>query len=338
MLRKAKERGDHGTMVRIMAVMMVASGASIRETASSVNVSDETVRIWLRKLLLNGPSSLDGKKRPGRQPKLSKKQRHELAKLIDMGPDANGYSQGGWNSAMIQQLIQDRFGVLYAVNYISQLLKNMGFSWQKAKFVSDHHSKKSRREWMQKKWPAILNLAERKNAYVLFGDEASFPQWGSLSYTWSRRGQQPEVKTAGVRRGYKVFGLIEYFTGKFFCKAQEKKLDSQTYIEFLEMVLKQTRKHLILIQDGARYHVSEDLMVFFYENRQRLTVFQLPTYSPDYNPIEMLWRNIKRAGIHLRYFPTFEDLKAKVNELLVGFENAGREILDLFGLYEELTA
>ena len=102
------------------------------------------------------------------------------------------------------------------------------------------------------------------------------------------------------------------------------------------MVLKKTRKHLILIQDGARYHVSEDLMVFFYENRHRLTVYQLPTYSPDYNPIEKLWRNIKRAGIHLKYFPTFEDLKDKVNELLVCFEKSNSEVLGLFGLYEGL--
>ena len=159
---------------------------------------------------------LDSKKSAGRKPKLTKQQKREIAKCIEKGPEKNGYMQGGWNSAMIQHLIFDRFGVLYAVNYISQLLKNIGFSWQKAKFVSDHHSKKDRREWMQEMWPEIVKLARKKDSYILFGDEALFPQWGSLSYTWSRRGKQPEVKTAGVRKGYKVFGLIEYFTGKFF--------------------------------------------------------------------------------------------------------------------------
>ena len=39
---------------------------------------------------------------------------------------------------MIQQLIYDRFGVFYNVFYIAQLLKNLGFSYQKAAFVSDH--------------------------------------------------------------------------------------------------------------------------------------------------------------------------------------------------------
>ena len=59
--------------------------------------------------------------------------------------------------------------------------------------------------------------SEEKTAYILFGDEASFPQWGSLAYTWAKRGQQPVVKTPGKRRGYKVFGLIDYFYGRFFC-------------------------------------------------------------------------------------------------------------------------
>ena len=44
---------------------------------------------------------------------------------------------------------------------------------------------------------------------MLFADEASCAQWGSRSDTWSRRGQQPEVKTSGTRKGYKVFGAME---------------------------------------------------------------------------------------------------------------------------------
>ncbi len=65
--------------------------------------------------------------------------------------------------------------------------------------------------WMEQTWPEILRLAQSKKALLLFGDEASFAQWGSLSYTWSRRGVQPTVKTSGQRKAYKVFGLIDYF-------------------------------------------------------------------------------------------------------------------------------
>jgi hypothetical protein len=123
---------------------------------------------------------------------------------------------------MIQTLIYQKFGVSYSIQYISQLLKNMGFSYQKAKFVADHKDHEKRQQWQQKKWPVIMELARKKNAYILFGDEASFPQWDSLSYTWAKKGKQPVVKTSGTRRGYKVFGLIDYFSGSFFVKAMKK--------------------------------------------------------------------------------------------------------------------
>ena len=135
---------------------------------------------------------------------------------------------------------------------------------------------------------------ERK-ALLLFGDEASFPQWGTLTYTWARRGQQPKVKTSGKRKGYKVFGLIEYFTGRFFYQGQEGRLNSAAYIAFLTRVLEQTTQPIILIQDGARYHTSAETKAFFAQQAARLQVFQLPTYSPDYNPIEKLWKTCSRA-------------------------------------------
>ncbi|WP_197910507.1 IS630 family transposase [Desulfosarcina ovata] len=183
----------------------------------------------------------------------------------------------------------ERFSVAYSTHYISQLLKNMGFSYQKAKFVADHKDAEKRKEWLQHTWPEIIKMAEEKNAYILFGDEASFPQWGSLTYTWAKRGKQPVVKTSGKRRGYKVFGLIDYFSGRFFCKGHEKgRLNSESYAAFLTEVLSKTRKHIILIQDGARYHTSKAMQRFFDEKANRLTVFDLPSYSPDYNPIEKL--------------------------------------------------
>ena len=79
---------------------------------------------------------------------------------------------------MIQYLIYEKFGVEYSVCYIAQLLKNMGFSYQKAKFVSDDKDPEKRKEWLENSWKKILLLAKEKNAYILFGDEVLFPQWG----------------------------------------------------------------------------------------------------------------------------------------------------------------
>jgi hypothetical protein len=72
----------------------------------------------------------------------------------------------------------------------------------------------------------MLRKAQAQKALLLFGDAASFPQWGTLPYTWARRGQQPLVTTSGKRKGYKVFGGIDSFTGCFLSQGQEGRLNS----------------------------------------------------------------------------------------------------------------
>src|SRR5712692_7484113 len=187
---------------------------------------------------------------------------------------------------LLRLLIEREFGVLYNRHYVCELLRNLGYAFQKARFVSDHLDEAARQAWIQVEWPRLLQAARRQGAKIMFGDEASFPQWGSLSYTWARRGQQPTVKTSGVRKGYKVFGVIDYFSGRFFYQASDGKFTSETYQAFLRTVLCQTRGPLFLIQDGAKYHTSKATRAFFEAQPARLTVFQLPSYSPDYNPIE----------------------------------------------------
>jgi transposase len=338
MIRQAQTSGDLRMAKRVLAILAVSDGVPYSIIAINLKVSVESIRLWVNALLLKGLQGLKSKNSPGRPPKLTKTQRKTLAKLITEGPSNAGFPGACWRSPMIQLLIYERFGVQYSVHYIPQLLKSMGFSYQKAKFVAERRDAEKRKKWIKQKWPEIMSLAREKNAYILFGDEASFPQWGSLTYTWAPRGQQPVVNTSGTRRGYKVFGLIDYFSGRFFCKGHEKgRLNSESYEAFLTEVLSKTRKHIILIQDGAKYHTSKAMKRFFDKKSHRLTVYKLPSYSPDYNPIEKLWKKIKEKEIHLHYFPTFDCLKNKVEEALIRFKDLKNEVLPLFGFYNNLV-
>jgi transposase len=328
LLQKAQNNGDLRGAKRIMAILAVVDGTLYSTISATLKVSEESIRLWVNAFMLYGVKSFFYKKPTGRPSKLTKTQIRQLDRLISQGPQKSGFPGACWRSPMIQWLIYEKFGVEYSVYYIPQLLKNMGFSYQKAKFVADHKDPEKRKEWLKQKWPEIQELAEKKNAYILFGDEASFPQWGSLSYTWAKKGQQPVVKTSGKRRGYKVF----------FCKGHDKgRLNSASYESFLSEVLSKTRKHIILIQDGARYHTSKAMKQFFAKKANRITVYNLPSYSPDYNPIEKLWKKIKEKEIHLHYFPTFDSLKNKVEEALLHFKDLKNEVLSLFGFYKKLA-
>ena len=337
-MKRAETAGDLAKVKRLLAILLFNMNNTVQEIIDILQISDQSVRSWIKAYLVHGLRGLRSGKSPGRPSKLTKKQRKELCKCLNAGPESHGFPGNCWRSPMIQHLIAERFGIFYNVHYISELLHSLGFSYQKAAFVASKQDKQARQEWLEVVWPEIITLGEKKNAYILFGDESSFPQWGSLSYTWAPIGKQPIVQTSGSRRGYKVFGLIDYFSGRFFSKGHEGKLNADSYIEFLGDVLAKTRKHIILVQDGAPYHRSKKVIEFFQSHRERLTVYRLPSYSPDFNPIEKSWKKIKEKGIHLKYFPTFDDLKNKVNEMLDIFEDAKNEVLTLFGFYDKLNA
>jgi len=288
---------------------------------------------WQKAFLLRGLDSLVYRQSGGRRPKLTPKQKKRLVELIEAGPLVVGCETACWDAVLIRVLIWREFGVLYNRHYVCTLLHNLGFSFQKARFVSDHLDTAKRLVWLEQKWPTILRAAKRRQGLILFEDEASFAQWGSLSYTWARRGQQPEVPTSGKRKGYKVFGAIEYFSGRLFYQGIEGRFNSESYQAFLQTILAQTTQHLFVIHDGARYHTSASTQAFLAAHSERITEHPLPSYSPDYNPIEYLWRKTKKRATHNKYFKEFAAVVVSVDKALAYFAAHPEMVLDLFGLY-----
>ncbi|MGI8554015.1 MAG: hypothetical protein ACR2PL_25000 [Dehalococcoidia bacterium] len=82
--------------------------------------------------------------------------------------------------------------------------------------------------------------------------------------------------TSGKRKGPKVFGLIDYRSGRLFWKGQTARFNGEISQQFLVEVLSQTQQPSLLIQNGAREHTGQVLQQFFAAPADRLTVFQLP--------------------------------------------------------------
>ena len=299
------------------------------------DLSSSCLYDWQRAFLLHGMESLHYRHSGGRRPKLTPRQKKRLVELLEAGPQVVGCETACWTSVLLRVLIWREFGVLYNRQYVCTLLHNLGFSFQKARFVSDHLDAAKRLAWLQDTWPAIVRAAKRCKGVILFEDEASFAQWGSLSYTWARRGRQPEVPTSGKRKGYKVFGAIDYFSGRLFFQGIEGRFNSESYQAFLQMILAQTTQHLFLIHDGARYHTSAATQAFLTAHRDRITAEPLPSYSPDDNPIEFLWKKTKQRATHNQYFKEFIALTVSVDKALAYFATHPDTVLGLFGRYCE---
>ncbi len=368
----------------VRGLLWIDEGKSWSEIGQLLGVSVKTVENWLKCLLVQGLDWLRGQRYQGRgrKSKLTPEQKQQVREWVEKGPEANGFSCGVWNTAVIAELIWRRLGVRYNPRYLSTLLNKLGLSYQKARFISDRRDEqeyeRARRQWVEQTWPRLVQQAKSTGAVILFTDEVSFAMWGSLSRTWAVRGQQPLVKTRGIRKGLKMFGAISFFDGAFeYCEAltyaltakalkqlkadgvpaevvarltslkglsyptqqrfhqaldevlgaecrtryqhrlQEAaegsgRFNSASYVQFLKQLLARFDTPIILVEDSAPYHRSGEATQFKAENAKRLTIEPLPTFSPDYNPIEKLWRNAKKEGTHLKYFKTFEELRASV--------------------------
>ena len=335
-LQHAYQRDDVRLVRRITVLLdLLAHRVPMAVLCERWGLSPSCIYAWQQAFLLRGMDSLVYGHSGSRPPKLTPRQKKRLVELIEAGPLVVGCETACWNSVLIRVLIWREFGVLYNRHYVCTMLHNLGFSFQKARFVSDHLDAVKRLAWLEEKWPAIFRAAKRCKGLILFEDEASFAQWGSLSYTWARRGHQPEVPTSGKRKGYKVFGAIEYFSGRLFSQGIEGRFNSETYQAFLQRIMEQTTEHLFLIHDGARYHTSASTQAFLATHRERITEHPLPSYSPDYNPIEYLWKKTKQRATHNKYFQEFLALTVAVDKALAYFAMHPDTVLGLFGRYCE---
>jgi transposase len=271
----------------------------------------------------------------GRRPQLPPKQKKRLVELIEAGPLVGGLETACWTSGLIRVLIWREFGVLDNRQYVCTLLSNVGCAFHKARLVSDHLDAAKRLAWLAETWPAIVRAAKRCHGLILFEDEASFAQWGSLSDTWARRGRQPEVPTSGTRKGYQVFGAIAYCSGPLCSQGIEGRLNSASDQGFLPRLMEQTAQPLLLSHDGARYPTSAATQAFLAAHRHRIPVEPLPSYAPDDNPIAYLWKKTKQRATHHKDFKEFAALTVSVDKALAYFATHPAMVLGLFGRYGE---
>lgn len=113
-----------------------------------------------------------------------------------------------------------------------------------------------------------------------------------LTRGWFRKGSKPTVKCVHTKKRRSVFGALSEH--EFSAQLTEEKCNSQTWLQFLRSLLRKYGKILIVV-DGAKYHFEKKHVQKFYEeNKHRLVVMQLPSYSPELNPIEQVWKKVKK--------------------------------------------
>lgn len=138
-------------------------------------------------------------------------------------------------------------------------------------------------------------------------DEVHFQRHSTLTRMWSTKGQQPRVISASTRQKVGYFGALNLKTGRLLTQ-EAATFNGGTFGDFVRHLLYHTRGKLYLILDNAAWHRARDLKKLFFQYRHRLVRIFLPSYSPELNPIERVWRITRRQVTHNRYFESTDQL------------------------------
>ncbi|MBI4509688.1 MAG: transposase [Deltaproteobacteria bacterium] len=85
----------------------------------------------------------------------------------------------------------------------------------------------------------------------------------------------------------------------------------QTFLDFLKrLVARSRRKVFLIIDNGPCHNLDADGKAWLRTNRRRISLFRLPPYSPEFNPIEGIWKETKKRTTHNRFFETTEERDA----------------------------
>jgi len=149
--------------------LLKAGKLSQAEIARQLGVSRATVSDWAKTLEAKGIRGLRKRKAAGSQSKLNPLQKQKLKYMLGRGALANGFPTDRWTLERVQQLIQQKFKIIYHPNYLNRLLRNLGFSPQKPLPQAMEQDKTLVEAWLQRDWPRIKKVAAARRRNRILG-------------------------------------------------------------------------------------------------------------------------------------------------------------------------
>ncbi len=140
--------------------------------------------------------------------------------------------------------------------------------------------------------------AKRRRAWIVFQDESGLSEQPSVRRTWAPKGETPVLIHAFNWKKLSVCAALGYRWDGRRCRLWFQTRPGSYNTESLIGFLKDLKKHLraqkaILIWDGLPAHKSREMKAYLDSQQSWLRVERLPGYSPDLNPVESLWGNVK---------------------------------------------
>ena len=305
---------DHKTLteLRKRGVAAVQAGESPDSVAAALGVNLRTVFRWLAQYRHGGWGKLDAHKRGGRPPKLDGGALRWVYKtVVDKTPLQLNFPFALWTAAMVQVLILDRYGVRLSRSSVSRLLNQLGLSAQRPLWRAYQQNPAAVQRWLTEEFPDIQRRARREGAQIFFADEAGVRSDNHSGTTWGKRGQTPVVSSTGARFGINLISAVSA-QGQLRFMITKGRVTAAVFIDFLKRLLVNATSPIFVIADGHSTHRAKMVERFVATQQGRLALFILPPYSPELNPDEYVWNDLKNHGIGRKVITSLTQMRQAV--------------------------
>jgi transposase len=168
---------------------------------------------------------------------------------------------------------------------------------------------KAQRNFLEDILKPLIERAKNNNIELFFMDASHFVMGGFPGRVWTiiRR----FIKTASGRKRYNVLGALNFVSKQVESVCNDSYITATQIVEMLEKLAIKYSKPIFIVLDNARYQKCD--IVFKTAEKLGIQLVYLPTYSPNLNLIERVWKLVKSRVLNSAYFETFADFSKNIS-------------------------
>jgi putative transposase len=276
-------------------VLLCAEGRSPTEIARVLFCSRTTVYAIAARFIREEQAAFNDRKMRGPKPLVGKSASEYIERLLEKdSPTEHGWLRSRWSCKLLAvELFKER-AALVSRETLRRVLHRMGFRWRRARPIPPEKGSKEQREQKRRRLLDVLSMV--KEAGSFFQDESRLETNPKVGLCWMRKGNQRPLKTPGTNRKVWISGALNFRTGAFHWVRAERKND-ELFIKLLDQLRRTYRCHkeLHLAVDNDSSHTSKRVEKYVEDSGGRIRLHPLPSWSPESNPVELVWWSLHEA-------------------------------------------
>ena len=309
-----KQSKYHQVRQRAQCIKLSYQGYTIKDLIRIFNVSRLTITNWLDDWDTFGLVGLYDKKGRGRKPKLNDEQKEQVKQWTKQSPK---------NLDVVMKNIRQAWNIEVSKETIKRILDLFEMSWHRIKRGVAGQPEPEEYKRKKQEIEELKQQEDRGEIDLRYVDETGFSLSSYVPYAWQEKGEKITVETQRSKR----INALGFLNRKNDLEVYlfEKSINSDVMIACIDKFCETLKKKTVLVLDNSSIHRSNAL----FEKQEEwielgLTLFFLPTYSPELNIIEILWRFIKYKWLELDAYSSWKNLVEAVEEI---FRNYGEKYI-----------